>query len=163
VKILDFGLAKAVAAAAEGSVEASKSPTLTALATQRGETGPPPLRAPSRRASLSTAAPTSGRSGASGTSLTGVRPSRRDDQHARLDRKDEPDWTTLPDDVPPTAAELIRRCLRRTRAIAWRHRRGASGSRARRPETVGIAAHVSRRPPPIRPWPSPSPDKGSLR
>ena len=63
VKVLDFGLAKAMDPAGASSGEAMYSPTLTMRATQVGSSARPPTWRPSRpRAGQSTDAPTSGRS-----------------------------------------------------------------------------------------------------
>jgi len=116
VKILDFGLAKAVAAAAEGSVEASKSPTLTALATQRGEImGTAAYMSPeqARGKPLDRRADIWAFGCVLYEALAGVRPFLGEtitDVLASI-VKDEPDWTALPADVPTTTADLIRRCL----------------------------------------------------
>jgi Tol biopolymer transport system component len=172
VKILDFGLAKAVAAAATGSADPAESPTLTALATQRGEImGTAAYMSPEqargkpvdRRADI----------WAFGCvlyeSLAGTRPFLGEtitDVLAAI-VKDEPDWTALPDDVPPTAAELIRRCLEKDARNRLRDigeaRLGIARALGR--ETASGSLRVAAAATPIS-GPvavAPSPDKGSLR
>jgi serine/threonine-protein kinase len=116
VKILDFGLAKAVAGVAEASGDRSKSPTLTALATQRGEImgtaaymSPEQVRGKpvDRRADIWAFGAVlyealAGRRPFLGETITDV---------LAAIVKDEPDWTTLPDDLPPPVGDLLRRCL----------------------------------------------------
>jgi len=167
-KILDFGLAKAVALAAEGAVDASKSPTLTALATQRGEImGTAAYMSPEqargkpvdRRADI----------WAFGCvlyeALVGVRPFQGEtitDVLASI-VKDEPDWAALPEDVAPAVTDLIRRSLEKDPRNRLRDigeaRLGLARALGR--ETASGAQRLSAASGPS--GIAPAPDKGSLR
>jgi Tol biopolymer transport system component len=116
VKVLDFGLAKAMDPAGASSVDAMNSPTLTARATQMGMIlGTAAYMAPEqargravdRRADI----------WAFGVvlyeMLTGRRAFGGDDISDVLASvlKTDPDWTVLPSDLPPSIRRLLRRCL----------------------------------------------------
>jgi serine/threonine-protein kinase len=117
VKVLDFGLAKALANDADGSASSvSNSPTLTARSTQLGMIlGTAAYMAPEqakgravdRRADV----------WAFGVvffeMLAGRRAFEGDDVSEVLASvlKTEPDWSALPADLPAAARRLLRRCL----------------------------------------------------
>jgi serine/threonine protein kinase/Tol biopolymer transport system component len=116
VKLLDFGLAKGVAAASGGSLDMSNSPTMAALATQEGLIlGTAAYMAPEqargklvdRRADI----------WAFGIvlyeMLTGRRAFEGEDVSEILASviKDDPPWDALPRDLPPSIGRLLRRCL----------------------------------------------------
>jgi Tol biopolymer transport system component len=117
VKVLDFGLAKALAPdAASMSADAAISPTLTARGTQMGTViGTAAYMAPEqargkavdRRADI----------WAFGVvlyeMLTGRRAFDGDDISDVLASvlKSDPDWTSVPGSVPPSVRRLLRRCL----------------------------------------------------
>jgi serine/threonine-protein kinase len=119
VKILDFGLAKAMAPeAAAGSGDLSQSPTLTLAATQRGEVlGTAAYMAPEqakgktvdRRADV----------WAFGVclfeALAGSRAFRGEDVADTLAAvlRAELDWSALPPTTPRSLRRLLRRCIRR--------------------------------------------------
>ncbi|MGE5243870.1 MAG: protein kinase domain-containing protein [Betaproteobacteria bacterium] len=119
VKVLDFGLAKALSPAGAGAVEnATNSPTLTAQATQLGVIlGTAAYMAPEqakgravdRRADI----------WAFGVvlfeMLTGERAFKGDDISDVIAAvlRQEIDWAALPSDVPPNVRRLLRRCLER--------------------------------------------------
>jgi Tol biopolymer transport system component len=122
VKVLDFGLAKAMApvpASPEGA-ELANSPTMTARATQMGIVlGTAAYMAPEqakgkhvdKRADI----------WAVGVVLfellTGRRPFDGDDVTEVMARvvDREPDWRVLPADIPPSIRRLLRRCLTKKR------------------------------------------------
>ena len=128
VKVLDFGLAKALEPALGQDQDAMTSPTLTARATQQGLIiGTAAYMAPEqargravdRRADI----------WAFGVvlyeMLCGKRPFAGDDVSSTLASvlKDHVDWTALPADLPSPVTRLLRRCLdkdpkRRLSAIA---------------------------------------------
>jgi serine/threonine protein kinase len=117
IKVLDFGLAKALAPEAAGVVvDAMNSPTLTQRATQLGTIiGTAAYMAPEqargkavdRRADI----------WAFGVvlyeMLTGARAFDGDDTSEVLATvlKTEPNWHSLPADTPPSVRRLLRRCL----------------------------------------------------
>ncbi len=117
-KILDFGLAKAFAAESEADPDASRSPTLTAAATQRGEVmGTAAYMSPEqargrpvdRRADI----------WAFGCVLYEVLAGRRvftgetvSDTLAAVLRG-EPEWEAIPAGTPAAIRTLLRRCLDR--------------------------------------------------
>jgi serine/threonine-protein kinase len=116
VKILDFGLAKAVSGAADPSGDLSRSPTLTALATQRGEVmGTAAYMSPEqargrpvdRRADIWAFGCCLYEALAGSRAFTGETAT---DVLAAI-VKDDPDWTALPAGTPPAIEDLLRRCL----------------------------------------------------
>ena len=136
MKILDFGLAKAMAEeTAVGNAALSHSPTLTLAATQRGQImGTAAYMSPQqaqgqpvdRRADI----------WAFGVclleALTGKRVFEGDNPSLVLASvlKDEPDWSSLPAATPPALRRVLRRCLEKSaRARASSHRGGAARAR----------------------------------
>ncbi len=120
VKLVDFGLARAVAPAGTSSVDLSASPTMTAGATLRGAImGTAPYMSPEQARGI----PADPRTDvwAFGCclyeALTGSRPFQGEDAAQILASvlKDTPDWSALPGDVPPNVAVLLRRCLEKSR------------------------------------------------
>ncbi len=120
VKILDFGLAKAMEpeSAGAGSADLSHSPTMTAAATMQGMVlgtaayaSPEQIRAQQvdRRADI----------WAFGVclfeALSGKPPIRGDDVAVTLARtlESEPSWSDLPPNVPVFLRRLLERCLRK--------------------------------------------------
>jgi eukaryotic-like serine/threonine-protein kinase len=118
VKVLDFGLAKAMDPAGASSADAINSPTRTGRATQMGMIiGTAAYMAPEqargkvvdRRTDI----------WAFGVvlyeMLTGARPFRGDDITDVLAAvvRAEPEWTLLPSDVSPTLLAFLRRCLQK--------------------------------------------------
>jgi predicted Ser/Thr protein kinase len=116
VKVLDFGLAKALGSDASSVIDVMNSPTLTVHATQMGVIlGTAAYMAPEqargkavdRRADI----------WAFGVvlyeMLTGRRVFDGDDVSITLASvlKDDPKWHELPADLPPPLARLLRRCL----------------------------------------------------
>jgi serine/threonine-protein kinase len=116
VKVLDFGLAKAIDPASSSSAEAMNSPTMTARATQMGMIiGTAAYMAPEqargravdRRADI----------WAFGVvlyeMLTGTRAFEGEDISITLANvvKDDVAWDALPKDLPPSLVRLLRRCL----------------------------------------------------
>src|SRR5262249_25635105 len=116
VKVLDFGLAKALDPSSSSGVGALNSPTLTARATELGVIiGTAAYMAPEqakgravdRRADI----------WAFGCvlfeMLTGTRPFGGDDITETLASvlKEAPAWTALPPTIPPALQRLLRRCL----------------------------------------------------
>ena len=117
VKILDFGLAKAIAPEGAGATaDAMASPTLTAHATEMGLIlGTAAYMSPEQARGLSVDARTD--VWAFGCVLFEMLTGRRafagdhaSDILAAVLRA-EPDWTALPPDTPPAARRLLRRCL----------------------------------------------------
>ena len=117
VKVLDFGLAKAMEPAGTSAPSVSQSPTMTTPAmTQAGMIlGRRRTCRRSRRAgSRWTSEPTSGRSAcvlfemlAGRTAFAGE--TRADTLVAIIER--EPPWTTLPSSLPASIRRLLQRCL----------------------------------------------------
>jgi eukaryotic-like serine/threonine-protein kinase len=118
VKVLDFGLAKAMTPAGTSSTDATNSPTLTARATQMGMIlGTAAYMAPEqakgkdvdKRADI----------WAFGVvlyeMLTGRRAFEGEDVSTTLAAvlMRDPDWSALPADLPPALRRLIHRCLER--------------------------------------------------
>ena len=136
VKILDFGLAKAMAEeTAVGDAALSHSPTLTLAATQRGQImGTAAYMSPQqaqgqpvdRRADI----------WAFGVclleALTGKRVFEGDNPSLVLASvlKDEPDWSSLPAATPPALRRVLRRCLEKSARARLPHI-GAARPRAR--------------------------------
>ena len=116
VKVLDFGLAKALDTTAEG--DPSQSPTLTAAATQMGVIlGTAAYMSPeqARGRLLDKWSDVWAFGCVLYEMLTGSRvfpgETVSDTIAAVLER--EPDWRTLPDDIPDRVRVLLRRCLER--------------------------------------------------
>jgi serine/threonine-protein kinase len=119
VKILDFGLAKAMEAEAPDS-SLSQSPTLTHAATQAGVIlGTAAYMSPeqARGQPVDKRADIFAFGCVLYECLTGKRlfdgPTVSDTLASVL--KTEPDWSLLPDEVPPSIRRLLRRCLRKDR------------------------------------------------
>ena len=116
VKILDFGLAKAVQPSAPSAAHLSQSPTLTVEATVKGQIlGTAAYMSPEQARGGEVDARSdiwafgvvlfealSGQPAFGGESVTDILASVV---------KDEPDWTLLPDATPPSVRRLLRRCL----------------------------------------------------
>ena len=125
VKVLDFGLAKALAPDPVGS-DAADSPTMTAVGTRAGLIlGTPAYTSPEqarggdvdRRADIWSFGVVlyemvTGRPAFTGPTLT--------DTLAAVVRA-EPDWSVLPDDTPTLLRRLLGRCLRKDRKTRLQH------------------------------------------
>jgi len=116
VKVLDFGLAKALDPAANSGVMALNSPTLTARATEIGVIlGTAAYMAPEQ--AKGRAVDQRADIWAFGCvlfeMLTGKRLFGGDDITETLASvlKEAPEWTALPDNIPPSLERLLRRCL----------------------------------------------------
>ena len=116
VKVLDFGLAKALDTAPEG--DPSQSPTLTAAATQMGVIlGTAAYMSPEQARGK----PVDKRADiwAFGVvlheMLTGAKPFRGDDVSQTLARviEGDPDWATLPSGLPGGLEAVLRRCFQK--------------------------------------------------
>jgi serine/threonine protein kinase len=116
VKVLDFGLAKAMDPVGEASAEMANSPTLTARATQMGMIlGTAAYMAPeqARGKAVDKRADIWAFGAVLFEILTGSRAFPGDaiaDSVARI-IGGNPDYDTLPPDVPPSIRQLVRRCL----------------------------------------------------
>jgi serine/threonine protein kinase/Tol biopolymer transport system component len=130
VKILDFGLAKAMAdehsgagsaAAGAGSLgDLTHSPTLTAQATRAGTLlGTAAYMSPEQARGIvaDARADVWGFGCCFYEALTGKRLFGGEDAPQTLASvlKDTPDWSALPPDLPPNLAVLLRRCLEKNR------------------------------------------------
>ena len=121
VKILDFGLAKAlVPDAASGDAAQSESPTLTHMATQRGEIlGTAAYMSPeqARGKPVDKRADVWAFGCCLYEALSGRRPFQGEDAAQTLASvlKDAIDWKKLPDDLAPNVRVLLRRCMERDR------------------------------------------------
>jgi eukaryotic-like serine/threonine-protein kinase len=122
VKVLDFGLAKAVEASASTSVMAgailTQSPTLTSPMTAVGSIlGTAAYMAPeqARGRAVDRRADIWAFGCVFYEMLTGARPFKGEDISDVLVSilRDEPDWTRLPVDTPPYIHALLRRCLKK--------------------------------------------------
>jgi Tol biopolymer transport system component len=116
VKVLDFGLAKAMDPAGAASGDAMRSPTLTARATQMGMIlGTAAYMAPeqARGRSVDKRADIWAFGVVLFEMLTGTRAFPGDDITDTLAAvvRAEPDWNLLPKDLSPTLAVFLRRCL----------------------------------------------------
>ncbi len=118
VKVLDFGLAKALDPSASSSVNAMHSPTLTARATQMGMIiGTAAYMAPEQ--AKGKAVDKRADIWAFGVvlyeMLTGRRAFEGDDISTTLAAvlMKDPDWTALPAETPAAVVSLVRRCLER--------------------------------------------------
>ena len=114
VKVLDFGLAKALDIAPEG--DPSQSPTLTAAATQMGVImGTAAYMSPeqARGKPVDRRADIWAFGAVLFEMLTGTKPFPGDDVTQTLARvvEREPDWNVLPSDLSPVLATYLRRCL----------------------------------------------------
>ena len=116
VKVLDFGLAKALDTAPEG--DPSQSPTLTAAATQMGVIlGTAAYMAPeqARGKPVDKRADIWAFGAVVYEMLTGNMPFPGDDVSQTLARviDREPDWDTMPSALPAGVSAFLRRCLRK--------------------------------------------------
>ena len=118
VKILDFGLAKAMAVEASASEDGglSESPTLTLAATQRGQIlGTAAYMAPeqARGKTVDKRADVWAFGVCLFEALSGKRVFEGEDASITLASvlKSDPDWERLPGDTPRKLQELLRRCL----------------------------------------------------
>ena len=114
VKVLDFGLAKALDTAPEG--DPSQSPTLTAAATEMGVIlGTAAYMAPeqARGKPVDKRADIWAFGAVLYEMLTGARPFQGDDVSLTLASvmKSEPEWAALPDDTTPAVRTVLHRCL----------------------------------------------------
>ena len=148
VKVLDFGLAKALDPIPEG--DPSQSPTMTAAATRLGTVmGTATYMSPEQ----ATGRPAEKRSDLWSFGvillemLTGRSPFAGDTVSETLAKvlKTEPDWTLLPDQTPEPIRRLLQRCLskdRKTRigdaAVARMDIDEATESTRRRPDVVRV-------------------------
>ena len=118
VKVLDFGLAKAMAldAGASGDGDLSESPTLTLAATQRGQIlGTAAYMAPeqARGKTVDKRADVWAFGVCLFEALSGKRvfEGRTAPDTLANVLKEEPDWDALPVEAPPRLVDLLRRCL----------------------------------------------------
>ena len=116
VKILDFGLAKALDPSPEG--DPSQSPTLTAAATQMGVImGTAAYMSPeqARGKPVDKRADIWAFGAVLYEMLTGAKPFPGDDISQTLARviERDPDWAALPKTLPPALDTFLRRCLQR--------------------------------------------------
>jgi len=126
VKVLDFGLAKAMDPAGVSSTDAMASPTLTARATSMGMIiGTAAYMAPeqAKGKAVDRRADIWAFGGVLYEMLTGQRAFGGEDVSEVLASvlKTEPDWRPLAADVPPTVQRLLRRCLEKDpkRRLSW--------------------------------------------
>jgi serine/threonine protein kinase len=116
VKVLDFGLAKALGPDVGSATDLMNSPTLTAPATQLGMIiGTAAYMAPeqARGKAVDRRADIWAFGAVLYEMLTGHRTFEGDDVSTTLASvlKDEPRWNVLPADLPPPLTRLLRRCL----------------------------------------------------
>jgi len=156
VKVLDFGLAKALAPADDVSAETSQSPTLTKGTALGAILGTASYMSPEqakgklvdKRADV----------WAFGVvlyeMLTGARPFRGNDISDTLVSvfRDEPDWDALPSDVPPRVVQAMRACLKKDAVQRARDVGDVRLAMEGTFETETPAAKVASR---VRPRPSP--------
>jgi hypothetical protein len=133
VKVLDFGLAKAMDPAGTSSADAMKSPTLTARATQMGMIiGTAAYMAPEQ--AKGKAVDKRADIWAFGIvlyeMLTGRRAFEGDDISTTIAAvlMRDPEWAALPDATPPALRSLIRRCAERDPKAAAGHWRSPIAS-----------------------------------
>ena len=119
VKVLDFGLAKAFQPdASDPGLSQSPTISLTAAATQMGMVlGTAAYMAPEQASgkAVDKRADVWAFGAVLYEMLTGARPFVGDDVSKTLARviDREPDWSALPEDVPPVLSNFIRRCLQK--------------------------------------------------
>ena len=116
VKVLDFGLAKALGPDGGSGIDVMNSPTLTVHATQMGMIlGTAAYMAPeqARGKAVDRRADIWAFGAVLYEMLTGKRAFEGDDVSITLASvlKDDPKWHELPGDLPPPVARLLRRCL----------------------------------------------------
>ena len=116
VKVLDFGLAKALGRDGGSGIDVMNSPTLTVHATQMGVIlGTAAYMAPeqARGKPVDRRADIWAFGAVLYEMLTGKRAFEGDDVSITLASvlKDDPKWHELPKDLPPPVARLLRRCL----------------------------------------------------
>jgi Tol biopolymer transport system component/predicted Ser/Thr protein kinase len=116
VKILDFGLAKAMDPAGQSSADAMRSPTLTARATEMGLIlGTAAYMAPeqAKGKSVDKRADIWGFGAVFYEMLTGARAFPGDDVTDTLAAviRADPDWSRVPKDLSPALQVFLRRCL----------------------------------------------------
>ncbi len=130
VKILDFGLAKALGDSAAGdesrATDLTHSPTLTLAATMRGEIlGTAAYMAPeqARGDAVDHRADIWAFGVCLWEALTGARLYQADSAPDILAKvlEREPDWDALPDGLPPALLRLLRRCLVKSAAGRLQH------------------------------------------
>jgi len=147
VKVLDFGLAKALDPTATSGVDSAKSPTLTARATQLGMIiGTAAYMAPEQARGK----PVDKRADvwAFGVvlyeMLTGERAFHGDDVSDVLAAvlRQELDWSKLPAATPPRVRELLRRCLERDVKLRLQAIGEARVALARPDELSGVSGAV---------------------
>jgi Tol biopolymer transport system component len=156
VKVLDFGLAKAVEAPGEASPDMANSPTLTARATQMGVIlGTAAYMAPeqAKGAHVDKRADVWAFGVVLFEMLSGRRPFEGDDVTEVMAGviKQEPDWSLLPADLPVALERLLRRCLVKQRANRLRDIGDArleiddAGARVPAVQAPTAAARIGRR------------------
>jgi len=147
VKVLDFGLAKAMDPSVTSGVDSAKSPTLTARATQLGMIiGTAAYMAPEQARGK----PVDKRADvwAFGVvlyeMLTGERAFQGDDVSDVLAAvlRQELDWSKLPAATPPRVRELLRRCLERDVKLRLQAIGEARVALARPDELSGVSGAV---------------------
>ena len=116
VKVLDFGLAKAMDSESSGPQDSSNAPTIAAHATQMGIIiGTAAYMSPeqARGRVLDRRADIWAFGAIVYEMLTGMRAFEGDDLSMTLASviKDDPKWTALPSDLPSSVTRLLRRCL----------------------------------------------------
>ena len=161
VKVLDFGLAKALDTTAAG--DPSQSPTLTAAATQMGVImGTAAYMSPEQ----ASGSPVDRRADvwSFGVVLYEMLVGRRLFEGETVSHvlasvlKTEPDWTVLPSDTPALLRRLLRRCLSKDRKERLQH---AGDARLEVAETQIAAAttdrHEATPATPLQVWQQPAP------
>ena len=120
VKVLDFGLAKALEPSPGSSIEATTLPTMAAQATHAGLVLGTPAYMPPEQAqgkSVDKVADVWAFGAVVYEMVTGRRAFAGSDASTTLARviEREPDWTALPAATPPAIRRLLRRCLEKDR------------------------------------------------